>query len=257
NAAPPPFLPVKYQNAQLPGQAVNFTQQNVNQYVLQGSVNSSQLNALIAMSGWNQFGLISFINNPPPSLPPPNVGVFALRARLGFFGHNAPAYSALLNPKGDSLYPHNWDSGWDIWTDSMTAQPYSGTDAFLERSLTGVISDSWAVFERPTDQYSVYRIRSATEESLAGFGLGGKLTGLALANPDGSDLTNKPSTFQVRKTTAHVQSEQMILAELPIEDYIPAGTSEMMLDGMVTQGLKAGQPVALTGTSHDPSGVGV
>jgi hypothetical protein len=60
--------------------------------------------------------------------------------------------------------------------------------------------------------------------------------------------------FPVRKTTAWVQSQQLALAEMPVVDNIPAGSTLLMLDVLVL-GLIPGQPVALSGTQSDPPGV--
>ena len=60
--------------------------------------------------------------------------------------------------------------------------------------------------------------------------------------------------FPTRKTTAYIQSEQLDLEDLPIADDIPPGISELMLDDLVL-GLAPGQPVSLTGTRSDASGV--
>jgi hypothetical protein len=62
--------------------------------------------------------------------------------------------------------------------------------------------------------------------------------------------------FPVRTTTAYLQSEQLALADIPVEDDIPAGVAELMLNSLV-MGLKPGQAVALTGTRSDAAGVTV
>ncbi|MGH9595138.1 MAG: putative baseplate assembly protein, partial [Bryobacteraceae bacterium] len=53
-----------------------------------------------------------------------------------------------------------------------------------------------------------------------------------------------------RKSKAHIQSEQQVFAELPVVDDILAGTTILMLNGLVT-GLTAGQAVAVAGTRSD------
>jgi baseplate J-like protein/repeat uncharacterized protein DUF346 len=63
-------------------------------------------------------------------------------------------------------------------------------------------------------------------------------------------------SFPVRKTTAFVQSEQLTLADFPVVDDIPAGTTELMLNNMVL-GLAPGQPVALSGVRADSTAVSV
>jgi hypothetical protein len=60
--------------------------------------------------------------------------------------------------------------------------------------------------------------------------------------------------YPVRTTKAYLQTERLALAGLPIEDDIPPGTSEIMLDGM-TLGLRVGQAVALSGLRADAKSV--
>lgn len=62
--------------------------------------------------------------------------------------------------------------------------------------------------------------------------------------------------FLVRKTTAYLQSEQLALADFPVVDDIPAGTSELML-GQLLLGLTPGQALALTGMQADAPEVSV
>jgi hypothetical protein len=69
------------------------------------------------------------------------------------------------------------------------------------------------------------------------------------------DLDNGNLTpFPVRTTTAFVESEQLALANIPVEDDIASGITELMLDNLVL-GLKPGQLVALSGVRADANGV--
>ena len=60
--------------------------------------------------------------------------------------------------------------------------------------------------------------------------------------------------FPTRKTTAYVQSEQLVLADYPVVDDVAAGVTALMLNSMVI-GLTPGQPVSLTGLRADSSAV--
>ena len=83
--------------------------------------------------------------------------------------------------------------------------------------------------------------RSTAEASVAGYALSGKTTGLQLGKADtgaalADNTTDKSESFNVRTTTAHVRSERLVLAQLPITEPIGAGTAEqtqLTLDGMV------------------------
>ena len=61
-------------------------------------------------------------------------------------------------------------------------------------------------------QLAAFRVTTANEASLAQFGLSGKATGLVLDSG-----TVKEEKYRLRQTTAHVQSERLALAQLPIE----------------------------------------
>jgi hypothetical protein len=100
-----------------------LTATNVNTYVLSRRWRESDLSAFLTAQGWSARKVARVANQPVVvTTTQPLDGVFAFRARLGFFGHNAPAYNSLPAP-GDVLrgepYPNNWDAGngWEIWKD--------------------------------------------------------------------------------------------------------------------------------------------
>ncbi len=219
------------------------------------------LSALAKMQNWSVEALVTnILQQTARRTLAPNTGVLALRQHVAFFGHNAPLYTSLLKPDDSPpIYPYDWDKdGWEIWKDSMKNTYYDDADVYLERNLSGVIKDTWVVFEQPTAKgpsYTVYRISAVNEASLAGFGMSGKSTGLKLAKVSGSDLenniTDKPPDFKVRKTTAYLQSEQLALADVPITDVVQG--SEVTLNRTYL-GLKVGQKIVLTGEREDLKG---
>ncbi|MEQ1907488.1 MAG: putative baseplate assembly protein [Vicinamibacterales bacterium] len=205
------------------------------------------LGAFGAVQGWGMASLASYyykaysVTEPRTKLPPAAPGAFAMRARAGFFGHNAPTLIAQAGTGG--MVAQDLSST-QIW---RTGQ----TDCYLERTVAGVTDNSWMVLEL-AKQLTAFRITTANEASLAEFGLSGKATGLVL---DAS--ATKSSSFVVRQTTAHVQSERLVLVQLPIEAEIGKGTAEegqLTLDRMVLN-LHVGQAVALSGERADLPGV--
>jgi predicted phage baseplate assembly protein len=205
------------------------------------------LGAYGAVQGWGMTSLVQYyyknytLAQPKVKLPPAAPGAFAMRTRLGFFGHNAPG----LVPKTDNTGMAVQDlSPTPIWRTG-------GTDCFLERTVQGITNDSWLVLELAR-QFTPFRITTTNEASLAEFGLSGRSTGLVL------DATaTKDNKFRVRTTTAHVQSDRLALAQLPIDADIGEGTSEdtrLTLDRMVLN-LETGQALALTGERADLPGV--
>ena len=238
-----------------------FTGNVIQSRVVGQSWQEQHLVAFAAVQGWSVQNLFQSINvQPPPKLPPADAGAFALRAKLGMFGHNAPNYYSLPESLRANPYKYPWDAntGWDIWHDSLTNLYYAGADVYVERTLSGALDKTWLVLEKSAGQRSVYRIESASDVSLTGFALSAKATGLKLRTVTGealeNDATDKPTDFQVRKTTAYAQSERLELAALPIEQAIEAGGNSLQLDRMVA-GFEKGQTLVLSGELVDPRGV--
>ena len=106
---------------------------------------------------------------PKVKLPPAAPGAFAMRARLGFFGHNAPA-----------LIPGTGNTGMQSQDLSSTTIWRTGdADCYLERTVPGISDNSWLVLDLKK-QLAAFRVTTANEASLAEFGLSGKATGLVL-----------------------------------------------------------------------------
>lgn len=227
------------------------------------------LAAWMSVQGWNSAKAVEYIyhrySTPPPrQAAPGDPGVFAMRASLGFFGHNAPAFGGLTETTRAPFV--DWDAGMPIWQDTFSATQgyYQDADCFLERTVPGLVAGGWVVLERPARQLTAYRLLQVSESSLIGYSLSAKTSGLTLATADtgtelGDDATDKPASFDVRKSTAHVRSERITLAQLPIGDPVGAGSGEelsLTLDRMVL-GLHEGQLVAVTGEREDLPGVSV
>src|SRR5262249_30079909 len=153
------------------------------------------------------------------------------RARVGFFGHNAPASSTMPKSDGTAIFP-DWDKdpGTLIWNTAANVKAYTAANAFLERSLPELLPRSWAFFQGG-GLHQAYWVEDVVEQSLADFALSGRSTGLRLRTPDGAELGGVGSRpkFMVRTTTAHVQSERLTLAELPIVDDLEEGQTAVEL----------------------------
>jgi Baseplate J-like protein len=223
---------------------------NVATFVLGQSLSEAKLNALVQMSGWNPSDLqkVAAAFKPVATLGE-DEGVFAFRARTAFFGHNAPTWKMLPKVNGqDPPFP-NWDDP------PATIWQAAKSGVHLDRTVPEIVPRSWAVFTEGATRRA-YRISGADEVSIANFALSGRTTKLYLLlagdRPIGS-VSDQPQ-FKMRTTTAHVQSERLGLAELPIEDPLAAGDSTLVLDGLYT-GLEIGRPVVLTGTRTDAAGL--
>ncbi len=267
-----PFEPVPNPIGIIPTTSQLFNQQNVQSYVIDKKWTEEELSLFLTVNGWNADELITAVE---AYLESQETGsIFAFRQRVGFFGHNAPLWAALPKAtytRGDPHPSPGWDAndsnrGTDIWTLSNGSTLYSEADVYLERSVSDVIADTWAVFDglvysselnETERKRKPYKITDVADASLADFALSAKATGLSLTQADGDELpTNLADRvrFKVRKTTAYVQSEALELAPLPIEDKIVAGDTELMLDRMIL-GLAIGQSVVLAGEREDTAGV--
>ena len=243
----PPSYGVRLnQAASISLQAMSLNASSAN--AVAGATFSEQaLGAFGAVQGWGMTSLVHYyysaFSQPKPKvkLPPAAPGAFALRTRLGFFGHNAPA---LIAGEGNAGMQKNDLSTTQIWrTDDA--------DCYLERAVPGIPDDSWMVLELKRELAAV-RVTTTREVSLAEHGLSGKATGLVL-----DAGAAKESKYLLRKTTAHVHSARLPLAQLPVEAEIGRGTAEelhLTLDRTVLN-LTPGQPVALTGERADLPGV--
>lgn len=219
---------------------------------------------LIAFLTWNEWDtekLLATVAEMRASDNGSTGSVYAMRASAGIFGNNAPAKKALPSGTGAPDFGQNWDngSGWQIWLDQQAANTTtyldSTADAYLERSITGLVPDSWVAFRTAGGTTSVFKLSSAVEKSVAAFAMSGKITGLKLKKLDGNLLTtaDKSSSFKVRDTTAYFKSEKLSLSLLPIMDDITPGTI-LALDGLVL-GLTVGQVVTMSGERTDMPGV--
>jgi predicted phage baseplate assembly protein len=215
----------------------------------------SDFNTFLKVNEWNATDLQKFWSALRQSIfGDTNANVYAFRARAGFFGNNAPLWKSLPLPdktRGDS-YTIDWDANpRTIWTNSQGGD-YGTARAYLDRTVAEIVNDSWVVLQASPTYQRAYQVKGTTEASLADYGLSAKATGLDLYTPTGS--VYEDTTFMVRSTSAYVQSEALTVAELPIEDVLPAGLTELMLD-QLTLGLLPDQAVALSGERADAPGV--
>ncbi|AMY08402.1 baseplate wedge subunit [Luteitalea pratensis] len=249
---------------------------SVTRAVVNQSWSDRDLTAWMSVQGWDPRAALDYIyttvNNPRPKtrLGPGEPGAFAMRTRAGIFGHNAPAFRSLTAAAQSGFVDWDAGGGLPVWQDSRRDSNgavvgyYREADFLLDRVVPGITGDGWVVLERPPRQYTPFRVATAGETSLAGFGLAGKATGLELARTDsGEGLANndtdKSPAFTTRTTTAHVLSDQLALAQLPIDAPLGHGTTEatqLTLDRMVLR-LREGQPIVVTGEREDLPGVTV
>lgn len=226
----------------------------------------------IYVSGWRREDLeLHLLAPPPPNPPKPAAGVFALRQRVGFFGHNAPRQEFVAASMGKSLQaslPNPWDEtatqpGTTIWENSQRQPHRDPTHVFLERVVPELVAGGWVVFEGPdgpTPGLVPFSVAGITEVGLADYAMTGRCTGLALADPQGNLLPEDPKTrepwqhFKTRTSTAYVQSERLELADLPVNQELEPGDTVLALAAPDFE-LRLGQILALSGERTNPAHV--
>jgi baseplate J-like protein len=230
-----------------------FNDENIRN-VLALHLRERDLQTFLEVNRWNASDLTEFVQKRAATLAVPRQAAFAFRERVGIFGNNAPAYTSLRDNANKPLFdPNNWDPDWKIWDDYPSHNPYPNADAFLERSVPGIVPGGWAYFSAPGLK-RIYSVAGVTEASLSAFAISGKATGLRLKNANDSAIDKARDAFLVRKTTAYVKSEKLELAAVPVSDVINAGIAALELEEMVL-GLQPGQLIVLSGEQKDAPGV--
>ncbi len=250
---------------------------------LDATVSAHEMFSLGYFQRWDMESVQTYLNNiSKVVLSTSDAGVFVMRTRLGFFGHNAPKWKSLpfstkvvntvvTNPPppgptttisfGNEVYPRDWDGlstanpSTKIWEDSQGNDLASSTgfDVLLERSEPKVVKGSWVVLQSPGKELLPLRIGLAADVSRADYAISAKCTGLQLNNVDGSSIANKDEEFKNRTTTAFVESESLTVIGAPISTRLHRGDVEFPLD-RVDKDLRQGQVLALKGENADLPG---
>ena len=296
DAPPPPTFRLTMMKKAVPKlDHIGFAQTSVNDLIKRQTWRERDLNAFLSIQNWNEQNLTEHVNaksretviRPQPTVDSIQSGIFRFSKQVGFFGHNAPRWDTLPTNQrfGEMVKPSKdeqrewkdgafnlpWDSnGWEIWKQYPENNFYSNTpanhDVYLEQSFSDIVKNSWVVFENAAgERYTPYRITDVSDISVTGFALSAKVTGLTLKDED-NDPLSKPIRFKVRNTTANIQSEQLTMLDLPIEEPLEEivqnelgeifkkGVAEMMLDRLVLN-LQVGQSLVLSGEQEDAARV--
>lgn len=238
---PPPFVFRHLGPALWNPAPAKLTTANVQASVLRGSWQQANLTAYAAVQNWPIRKLSINIARQAQQLRragPPESGVFAFRQRASIFGHNAPKYTSLPDPK-----PGNepWD---DLFLDKVQGGSEGKID--LDNTYPGIVDNSWLALRNESGYTSVYQVTGYSELTRVDYTLSAKVSRVAL------DPNKDFEKFKMRDTTVLAQSEKLELAELPITDVING--NRIVLDGPYL-GLEAGRPVVVTGKRKDLDGV--
>lgn len=240
-------------------QKIPLNKTNVQTWILSKSWSDKNLNAFLTWNEWDTDKLLETLEDIREENPGNTGSVFAMRGSAAFFGNNAVAYKSLPSGDGAPNFGQSWDSGWEIWKDQQanntTTYHDSSVDAYLERTVSGMVPDSWVALRTSGGSTGVFKLASAMDLSIAAFAMSGKVTALKLKKLDGSSLStsDKQSAFNVRDSVAYFKSEELNLSHLPMSDGLTPGAT-LPLDGLVI-GLTPGQRVTLSGDRTDLPGV--
>lgn len=217
----------------------------VSSVVVNKTWNQNDLNSFALQQGFGIDALFANIKAQlAAKLPPPDVGVFALRKRASLFGNNAPDWNAMADSTR-ARYAGTADpktfSDWPLQAIGQANQ------IALDAVYKEIKRDDWVAVTRPNATV-IARVQAVAEIALATYAISGKVTQLTLDTDDA-----KPASMSsLRQTTVFVQSEPLTLVELP--DTTAVQGTVIPLNEPVA-GLTPGQTVVVTGARSDLAGV--
>ena len=225
---------------------IPFNATNITQNILQRTWKDSDLNAFLKANDWDSQALVKYLAGYRSEYPSVTGYAYAMRARLGIFGNNAPKYLSLPDTQrgAGNAYPASWE-GRDITTDSQGAA-LTTASFFLEHSTPAVLPGGYVALEDGAN-FDVYGVTAVTETSLSDYGMSVRVTGLTVETSFATLALNK---FTVRGTTAYIQSERLNVAEKPLTNDLAPGADQLELDSFVI-GIRVGQAVILSGERAD------
>jgi predicted phage baseplate assembly protein len=226
----------------------------------------SDVTALQKTQGWSESKLVKAINAKPPKAPPGKEGVYAFRQHAAIFGHNSPTWATLPQiVQGQTTQIigrvlkslHNADTSDNTWKpakwqysddwDNRSAEAIDATGSIdLDNLYPQMTQESWVALEAPGQSAKAFAVDANQELTRSDFTLSVKVSRLRLSEV--ADL----SSFPMRKTTVYGQSEQLILADIPVTEM---GSGKALILDQYYPGLKAGQLVIVTGERTDLRGV--
>jgi predicted phage baseplate assembly protein len=229
--------------------------------VMTSTISSTDLGAALSMTGGSIDQLIASIQAArrqpaeAPTLGDP--GLYALRAAVAAFGHNAPLYASTPRDwrpfsqggwadEETAAFPNNWDEdGWPITRTSADVDRGDGRTILLDQEVKSVADNDWVVLVSRSQGAKTYQAESLSVESAADFGLSSKVTRVVLKAAPGGASTSGIDDYLMRETAIHTASELLELAELPIET-LDANTSAIELEDIVPD-LEPGRRIILIG----------
>ena len=191
-------------------------------------------------------------------------GVYAMRVAAPLFGYNAPKTISLTQKRA-----HDGT----VTTTSAAAEQAPQHEApdvlSLDNAYDGVAAGGYLLIQAAPDKSPVVaQVQSVQVHPRTDYGISGKTTEIALANPGSAqpvwDISRDADIGTLRGTQVHAQSEPLPLAELTIADDLGNaaaasagiagdGAARVTLDAPV-DGLKSGRWIIVQGQRSDVPG---
>jgi hypothetical protein len=166
--------------------------------------------------------------------------VFAFRQKAAQFGNNAPSAALFAKPDGNPTFPGMINIGVSPW-EWLEFAIQCNDKIDLDALYRSIVPNGWFVL-RVNDTVLLLKVVQATAVQRSDFTLNAKVTELV---PDyvasGDDLSN---TFDLRGTEVWVQSEELTVAEQPLDHPLYGNIIDLKY---FRSDLVAAQAVAITG----------
>jgi predicted phage baseplate assembly protein len=206
------------------------------------SWSEGELLSIARVQGWSIDSIAKNIATRPKRQPlAPEKGVFAFRQRAALFGYNAPK-QPVYNADGTPKKPSEWEE-WDL--DEAEAED----QLFLDNAYEAIKPGSYVAIDKPGKATAVFQVEQVELRPRTAYGISSKTTVLTLTESWWTLFSSTPTKLKAfRDVTVYAQSEQLELADLPIEEPVEGNTVTL---GRVYLGLKVGQKIILTGERSD------
>jgi Baseplate J-like protein len=172
---------------------------------------------------------------------PTPITVYAMRAKAAPFGNNAPLLVSIQH--GTLQTPTEWP---------LDPQDQDGSTVYLESVNDKIVPNSWIVLNRTdsgaNNQPLFTQVTGVKQVSRANYGMAAKTTALSINNDWLGGIGAKPLLSVMRGVTIYAQSEELALAEEPLDRDVEGNTIE--LDGLY-DGLESGRSIIVSGQRTD------
>jgi hypothetical protein len=179
--------------------------------------------------------------------------VFAMRTKVSLFGSGAPKEPQYVPSGGDPPASNAGDilpqSQWPDW--NLNGDE-SNNQLFLERNVDKILPGSFVAVQKDGSLPQIFGNVSVAQISRNAYGVSAKTSRITLAGSDEWWNTDADKFEDVvRKTTVYAQSEQLVLAETPIDEDVAGAEIEL---AQLYDGLDSGRWIVVAGERTDTNG---